>query len=181
MKSARMRTCFVAISFLLASATTNAQKVKTNTYEKEHTPCIKTFHMATGRVLTSRGLIEDPQVNQIMHRAVSAQMSAQRVAETKSNPDIEIRFIGGASADIQTEYHPGNDYAVWNIGGYPYVAGRTYKKSVLGIAAVDAKSNKTIWSAQCVDNFGDPKRIEERINNAVAKAFSKFPKSLFCQ
>jgi uncharacterized protein DUF4136 len=181
MKSARMRTCFVIAGFVLALASANAQKVKTSTYEKEHTPCIKTFHMAPGRVLTSRGLIEDPQVNQIMHRAVSAQMSAQRVTETASNPDIEIRFIGGASADIQTEYHPGNDYAVWDIGGSPAIPGRTYKKSTLGIAAVDPKTNKTIWAAQCVDQFGDPNRIEVRINSAVAKAFSKFPKSLVCQ
>ena len=176
------RPSLVAVAALvLFLPNARSQQVKTVTYEKQHTPCLKTFQMTPGRILTSHGLVEDPHVNQIMKQAVSAQMSARNITEATANPDFEVRFLGGAGAGLQTDYGSLGDYAVWDIGGPSAVTGRTYKKSVLGIAVVDPKSNKTLWAAKCMDKFGDPNHLEERINGAVAKAFSKFPKSLLCQ
>jgi hypothetical protein len=69
---------------------------------------------------------------------------------------------------------------MWNIGGTQPVSGRTYKTSALVIAAVERRSNRTIWAARCTDKFGDPAHLQERIQKAVAKAFAKFPKKLTC-
>jgi Domain of unknown function (DUF4136) len=142
--------------------------------------CVKTYHLATGRVLTSRGLIEDPTVNAIMKDAVSAQMNELRIAEAGKGAELEVRFMGGNSAGLQTDDLAVGDVAIWDIGGAPAVSGRTYKKSSLVIAVVDNKSNRTLWAARCGDKFGDPVHIQERIQKAVAKAFAKFPKKFAC-
>ena len=165
-------------SVLLASIASG--QVKTKLYA---TPegCFKTYNLATGRVLTPRGLIEDPTVNAIMKDAVSAQMNVLKITETdKSQAQIEVRFLGGAGADLQVESPTMGDYMTWDIGGPASVPGRTYKKSHLVIGVFDLKSNQTVWAAQCTDKFGDPNEIRERLQKAVAKAFAKFPKKLVC-
>jgi Domain of unknown function (DUF4136) len=162
------------------SAAVASGEVKTKLYTNPQ-GCFKTYHLATGRVLTSRGLIEDPTVNAIMGEAVSAQMHGLKIREAaKNSAELEIRFIGGTGAGLQVDDLAAGDVAVWNIGGPQAVPGRTYKKSTLAIAVFDNKSNQTVWAARCTDNFGDPNRLRERIQKAVAKAFAKFPKKLSC-
>lgn len=142
--------------------------------------CFKTYRLATGRVLTSRGLVEDPTVNGIMQEAVAAQMKLLNIREGGKSAEMEIRFMGGTSAGLQSDDLMAGDIAMWNIGGYPAAPGRTYKKSSLVMGVVDNKSSQTVWAALYTDNFGDPDKLRERIENAVAKAFAKFPKKLSC-
>jgi Domain of unknown function (DUF4136) len=154
-------------------------EVKTRQYTDPE-GCIRTYRLATGRVLTSRGLVEDLTVNGIMKEAVSEQMKALKVSEAGKTADLEIRFVGGNSAGLQVDDLAVGDVAMWDVGGPPPISGRTYTKSNLVIAAVDSRSNRTIWAARCTDKFGDPNRLQERIQKAVAKAFAKFPKKLVC-
>jgi hypothetical protein len=154
-------------------------QVKTTHY-MDPAGCVRTYHLAAGRVLTSRGLVEDSTVNAIMKSAVLAQMNGLRIFEVDKDAELEIRFMGGNSAGLQTNDLAAGDVAMWDIGGGPAVSGRTYKKSSLVIAAVDTKSNRTLWTARCTDKFGDPAHLEERIQKAVAKAFAKFPKKFAC-
>lgn len=154
-------------------------ETKTKMYAEPDT-CLKTYHLAAGRVLTSRGLIEDPTVNAIMKDAVALQMRRLNINEASGNPDAEIRFVGGSGAGLQVDDMAVGDVAMWNVGGTYAINGRTYKKSSLIMVVVESRSNRTLWAARCTDNFGDPDRIQERIEQAVAKAFSKFPKKLTC-
>ncbi len=179
--NARARSCFLIAGFLLAAASANAQKVKTTVYEKKSSPCVKTYRIGVGRVLTTRGLVEDPKINEIVDGAVSAQMADRHITQTATNPDIVIRFMGGTGMGLTYNDASVGMYAVWDIYGSPSNTGRAYQKNYLGLAVVNAKTNEPIWSAECTDNFADPKHMEERINGAIAKAFSKFPKFLVCQ
>lgn len=154
-------------------------QVKTKVYG-EPQACIRTYRMAAGRILTSRGLVEDPTVNKMVNDAVSVQMNALKIGPAGKDADLEIRFMGGNSAGLQSDDLTAGDMAVWDIGGPLASPGRTYKKSDLVIAAVDSRSNRTIWAARCTDKFGDPAHLEERIQKALAKAFAKFPKKLAC-
>jgi len=165
-------------AFVLCAVTVFAG-VKTKSYAEPET-CFKTYRLAAGRVLTSRGLIEDPTVNAMMKDAVSAQMNQLKVSEAAASADLEIRFMGGSSAGLSVDDLAVGDVAMWNIGGTQPVSGRTYKTSALVIAAVERRSNRTIWAARCTDKFGDPAHLQERIQKAVAKAFAKFPKKLTC-
>ncbi|HEY7305261.1 MAG TPA: DUF4136 domain-containing protein [Bryobacteraceae bacterium] len=142
--------------------------------------CFKTYRMATGRVLTSQGLIEDPTVNGIMQEAVAVQMKALNITAAGKSAEMEVRFMGGTGAGLQTDDLMAGDVAIWNIGGAAAVPGRTYKKSSLVMGVVDNRSNQTVWAARYMDNFGDPNKLRERIQNAVAKAFAKFPKNFGC-
>jgi uncharacterized protein DUF4136 len=143
--------------------------------------CFKTYHLATGRVLTTRGLIEDPTVNTIMKDAVSMEMKGLKIAEApKSSAELEVRFMGGNTAGLQADDLTTGDVAMWDVGGPQAIEGRTYKKSNLVIVVVDNKSNRTLWAARCTDKFGDPNHVRERIQKAISKAFAKFPKSLGC-
>lgn len=168
------------IAFLLILVCAAALcSVKTKLYNQpEH--CFTTYRLAPGRVLTSRGLIEDPTVNGIMRNAVAAQMSHLHISEAGKIADVEIRFMGGASAGLQIDDLTAGNMAVWNTGGPPPMSARTYPKSNLLIAVVEPKANRTIWAARCTDKFGDPARLEERINKAVTEAFAKFPKKFAC-
>src|SRR4051812_24379598 len=67
--------------------------------------CIRTYRLATGRVLTSSGLVEDPTVNAIMKEAVSAQMNPLKISEAANGADVEVRFMGGGSAGLQVDSH----------------------------------------------------------------------------
>jgi len=156
-------------------------QVKTKQYTNPP-GCFKTYHLDPGRVLTSRGLIEDPTVNAIMKDAVAVQMNKLNITEaTKNNAQLAVHFMGGNSAGLQVDDLTVGDVAMWNVGGPMAVSSRTYKKSSLVIAVVDNKSNQTVWAARCMDKFGDPNQLRERIEKAVAKAFEKFPKKLSCE
>jgi hypothetical protein len=115
-----------------------------------------------------------------MKNAVSVQMNRMKIAEVDKDADVEIRFVGGNGAGLQVDDLAVGDVAMWDIGGSPAVSGRTYKKSSLVIAVVDNRSKRTIWAARCSDKFGDPNKMRERIQKAVAKAFAKFPKRFVC-
>jgi hypothetical protein len=169
------RVTFLAISSALAVCT----EVKTKQYTAPE-GCIKTYRVATGRVLTSRGLVEDPTVNAIMKEAFSGQMNPLKIKQAGQDADIELRFMGGNGADVQTDDLALGDMAMWNIGGPQPISGRSYKKSNLLIGAFDNRSKQTLWAARCTDNFGDPNKLQERIQKAVAKAFAKFPKKMVC-
>jgi hypothetical protein len=164
---------------LLLCVVTVCGEVKTKKYTDPE-GCVGTYRIATGRVLTPRGLVEDPTVNAIMKEAVSAQMNPLKISEAGKSADLEIRFMGGNSAGLQVDDLAVGDMAMWDIGGPQPISGRTYKKSNLVIAAVDNRSNRTIWAARCTDKFGDPNHLQERVQKAVAKAFAKFPKKLAC-
>src|SRR5438270_11977470 len=105
-------------------------QVKTKLYTDPQ-GCFKTYHLATGRVLTSAGLIEDPTVNAIMKEAVSAQMNRLNITEAGKAADVEVRFMGGNGAGLQIDDLTVGDVAMWNIGGPAAVSSRTYKKSDL--------------------------------------------------
>src|SRR5689334_17323313 len=105
-------------------------QVKTKLYINPE-GCFKTYHLATGRVLTSRGLIEDPTVNQIMKDAVSTQMTGLNIKEADKSAELEVRFMGGSGAGLQTDDITVGNVAMWDIGGPQVVTGRTYKKSDL--------------------------------------------------
>ncbi len=175
-----MRSCFLITGLLLAAISASAQKVKTTVYAKNST-CLKTYRIGVGRVLTPRGIVEDPKINGIVDRAVAAQMADRHITQTSDNPDVVIRFMGGISMGLTAGDAPLGTYAIWDIYGSSGYTGRAYQKNYLGLAVVNAKTNEPIWSAECTDNFADPKHMEERIDSALAKAFSKFPKSLVCQ
>ncbi|HEX4772583.1 MAG TPA: DUF4136 domain-containing protein [Bryobacteraceae bacterium] len=155
------------------------QKVKTKVYT-DPKECFKTYRLDTGSVLTSSGLVEDPTVNSIMKEAVGNEMNQLKIASAGKEADLEIHFMGGTSAGLQVDDLTVGNVAMWNIGGPLAVSSRSYKKSALVIAVVDAKTKHTVWAAQCTDNFGDPNKLKERIQNAVTKAFAKFPKNLAC-
>ena len=176
-----MRSFFLIAGLLFAAISLNAQKVKTTLYEKKNSPCLRTYRIGVGRVLTPRGLIEDPTINGIVDRAVGAQMTDRHITQTAANPDMVIRFMGGISMGLTSGDNLTGMYAAWDIYGSPANTGRVYQKNYLGIAVVNAKTNEPIWSAECVDNFADPQHMEERINGAITKAFAKFPKFLVCQ
>ena len=169
------RFTFLAISSALALCT----EVKTKKYTDPE-GCINTYRVATGRVLTTRGLVEDPTVNAIMKEAFSGQMNPLKIKEAGKDADIELRFMGGNGAGVQIDDPTLGDMAMWNIGGPQPISGRSYKKSNLLIGAFDNRSKQTLWAARCTDNFGDPNKLQERIQKAVAKAFAKFPKKMVC-
>ena len=169
----------IAVFVVLTFAAAAYGQVKTKVYAQPE-GCARTYQLTAGQVLTSRGLIEDPTVNATMKDAVAVQMKGLWIAEADQNADLQIHFMGGTGAGLQVDDLAVGDVAMWNIGASGAVSGRTYKKSSLVIAVVDTKSNRTLWAARCSDKFGDPERIRERIEKAVAKAFSKFPKKFAC-
>jgi hypothetical protein len=154
-------------------------KVKSKVYAQP-SACSNTYHLEPGRVLTSRGLIEDPTVNSIMKEAVAAQMKAVKISEAEKDAGLIVRFMGGTGAGLQTDDLMAGEIMMWDIGGPVAVPGRTYKTSTLVFGVVDGKSNQTLWAARCDDKFGDPKHIRERIQKCVSKAFEKFPKKIPC-
>jgi hypothetical protein len=156
-------------------------QVKTKLYVKEPGPCAQTYRLDKGRVLTSKGLIEDPTVNEIMERAIAKEMNGRRIRESAGKPDLIFRFMGGTGAGLQIDDPTAGDMMVWNIGGTFPTSSKYYKKSALFIAAVDGHNQQTIWAAKCSDKFGDPARLEERINKAVTSAFKKLPAFLTCR
>jgi Domain of unknown function (DUF4136) len=174
-----LRAFRLALTAIVCVGAVCGQKVKTKVYT-DSKECFKTYHLETGRVLTAQGLIEDPTVNSIMGEAVATQMNGLKIGSASTAADLVVRFMGGVGAGLQVDDFAVGTYAVWNLGGGLEMSSRTYKKSELVIVVVDGKSNRALWAAQCIDNFGDPNKIKERIENAVAKAFAKFPKNLAC-
>src|SRR4051812_34986831 len=104
------RFTFVAIICVGAVC---GQKVKTKVYT-DPKQCFKTYHLDTGSVLTSSGLVEDPTVNSIMQGAVGNEMNQLKIASAGKDADLEIHFMGGSSAGLQVDDLSVGDVAMWN-------------------------------------------------------------------
>ena len=105
-----MRRGWTIAAFLVTTAAYG--QVKTKLYVDPE-GCIKSYSLAPGRVLTSRGLIEDPTVNAIMKDAVSAQMSGMKIAEADKDADVEIRFMGVVAQVFRWTILP---WVMWRCG-----------------------------------------------------------------
>jgi hypothetical protein len=104
-------------------------EVKTKQYTDSE-GCIGTYRLATGRVLTSRGLVEDPTVNAIMNEAVSAQMNPLKISEAANGADLEIRFMGGNSAGLQVHDLAIGDVAMWDVGSSQPISDGPTKRAI---------------------------------------------------
>src|SRR3954470_3497415 len=151
----------VTIAASICVAAVCGQQVKTRLYS-DSKECFNTYHVETGRILTSHGVVEDPTINAMVKEAVGTQMSALKIggADDKS-ADLVVRFTGGNGAGVQIDDFAMGTYAVWDLGGSVAVSSRTYKKTALVIVLVERKSNRAVWAALCVDKFGDPGRAKE--------------------
>jgi hypothetical protein len=154
--------------------------VKTKLYVKDSGRCAHTYYVERGRILTRKGLVEDPHVTDLVRHAIGNQMNARDIRESAATPDLIFRFMGGNSTGLQIDDPTVGNVMVWDLGGNFSSSSHTYKKTTLFVVAVDGRTQQTIWSASCSDKFGDPKRVEERIKKAVEGAFKKFPKFISC-
>ncbi len=172
-----MKILAVAASSVLISLiapVANGQTVKAKTYESIPAGTT-TYHWRPGRVLTDKGLNDNPMVDAIVRKAVEQQMNSRGFTEVTGTGGLEVSYMGGVSTALQIDDPTLGDYMTLNIGGSFGVQGYTYKKSGLVITVVDRVTGKAAWAALATDNFGQVSQLEQRIDKAVTKSFDKFP------
>ena len=87
----------VTFAAFICVAAIYGQQVKTRLYS-DSKECFNTYHLETGRILTSHGVVEDPTINAMMKDAVATQMSALKIGGADNNADLVVRFTGGNGA-----------------------------------------------------------------------------------
>jgi hypothetical protein len=107
--------------------------------------------------------------------AIRDELTARGLHQSTENPDLEVRFVGGARTKQQL------DTALTPMYG-PYYAGpvgtdvwvREYQQGTLVIDLVDSGNNKLVWRSVATaedQDFGK----NEFIRKAVARSLAQFP------
>jgi hypothetical protein len=121
-----------------------------------------------------------------IHRAVEAQLNAKGLrpvdAAIGEKPDIYVtdhtslkeRIEGDWSGvDLGLGYGFGPWYGMaWNA---PYAPARQYTEGTLVIDLIDADTHRLVWRGIATDEAPAPEKSAEKVDQAVAETFKKFP------
>jgi Domain of unknown function (DUF4136) len=172
-------------ALLVASLICGAQKVTTTTADKSF-DFTSPKHYAWGKnhIITRQGRANDALIDQKIIEDVNRKLQAKGYLEDSAQPDFYVSYDAGSSdlnVDVEGAYvnHPPVSTATV---GPVYGVTQNIWYSVDGhitFHIVDAKSNKTIWTAVVTKKIRDPhkamKDMPKQIEQMVSKAFNKFP------
>jgi hypothetical protein len=164
-----MRLLPVTLLFACSSVSTNFDYDTGYDFTK-----LKSYRWAT---VASRG-DANPLIAQRVTAAVDAQLKAKGYAAASGQPDFLVAAHLGRQSKIQVTdwgyaYGP---HAGWYGGGGVDVY--QYEEGSLIVDIVDARTKQLEWrgtATSILDPDATPEERTQRINEAVAKIFEKFP------
>jgi hypothetical protein len=134
-----------------------------------------------------RGSVANPVNESRLRAAIQANLGTVGVQPAAAEPDCLVGYGIGMRNVVEGYPYAGGYgwgggwgwgrgyYGGWWGWDYPYV----YNEGMIGVDLYDAKSKQALWHASVDQNLanvtGD--KADQRIRNAVAAIFTKYPKS----
>lgn len=172
MKSLRIILSLALIAGLVSCSSVN---VKTD-YDRElNFSNLKTFDwMAHPQNSSANPLLRNTLLEQRVQSAVTRELAAKGYQKASGQADFLIAYHAGLQDKV--------DVTSW---GYAYgrrgrywandVTITQYTQGTLVLDFVDAKSKELVWRGWATGVVGEPKKAQEKIDQAVAKIVEKFP------
>jgi len=171
-------------ALLLISLSCSAQKVSTTTENRFDFKSGKRYAWGKNHIITRQGRANDALIDKKIVEEVNRNLQAKGFTEDSANPDFFVSYEAGSSdlsvavEGAYVDHPPVSTSTVGPVYGIP----QNIWYSVDGHIAfhmVDAKSNKTIWTALETKKIRDPhkgmKDMPKQVEQMVSKAFKKFP------
>jgi len=167
----------------LLTATAFAQKVKISYVKDTDFSKYKTYAWKPGHTLGQSQILPMELIDKYVLTAVKPVLATKGFKEVASEPDAYVSYF--ISLTQKSEVGSLNQFDTYGQLGYQASGTfggtwddsmvRSYRKGILLIDFVDARTNNLIWRAHCqnaTDKPGDP---QGTLNKVVSKAFSDFP------
>jgi len=116
---------------------------------------------------------------QLVLDAGNEQLMKRGFQPVEDSPNVFVTFfiLTKEGQEIKTRYETG-----WGAGTYWYgvptwtvTEVEQYLRGMLVIEILDASTSKLLWRASCGDKIKDPRNRDKNVNDAVKKAFDRFP------
>ena len=116
---------------------------------------------------------------QLVLEAGNAQLMKKGLRPSDGPPDVFVTFYLVAEDNVTTrtitEAVPGAWYGWWAVPTWTRTEVDYYKSGLLILDIVNRATCKLIWRAYCTDTVRDMAHRDKNINDAMRKAFDKFP------
>jgi Domain of unknown function (DUF4136) len=163
---------------MMLAARIFAQKVETIFEKDVDFGKYKTYQLQSARALKT----EQPRNDAITQRIAE---SIRRVLNERGDRESAL------SPDVHIAFSVGNETTTWvdrfsssSPSGRDYMIGEVFhstpelrvdRKGILVLEVLDVQSRRLVWRAYCSAKMKDLKQVDQVIDKAVKKAFSKYP------
>jgi hypothetical protein len=167
----------LSVTMMLA-ARAFAQKVET-VFEKDvDFGKYKTYQLQAARGLKTNQPRDDAITRRIAE-SIRRVLNERGGRESTVSPDVHIAFSVGNETStwvdrFSSSAPSGRDYMIGEVFRRTPEMG-VDQKGILIIEVLDAHSERLVWRAYCSAKVTDLQKINEVIDKAVKKAFSKYP------
>jgi len=173
-----------AAVLLIASLPCGAQKVSTSADKSFDFRSAKHYAWGKNHIITRQGRANDALIDQKIIEEVNRNLQAKGYIEDSVQHDFYVSYDAGSSdmnVAVEGAYVNHPTVSTTSVGPV-YGVSQNMWYSVDGQIAfhmVDAKSNKTVWTAVVTKKIRDPhkamKDMPKQVDQMVSKAFKKFP------
>jgi hypothetical protein len=160
-----------------------AQKIDISYVKSTDFSKYKTYAWKPGHTLGKSQILPMEAIDQQVLSAVKPILAAKGLKEAASDPDVYVTYF--ISLTQNSEVGPLNQFDTYGKLGYEASEAfggawnesmvRSYRKGILLIDLVDARTNALIWRAHCKEATDKPGDAKAALNKAVIRAFSDFP------
>jgi len=172
------------VALLLVCVGAAAQKVNTTVDKGYDFKAAQRYAWGKNHIITRQGKENDALINKKIVEEVNKTLASKGYVEDEKNPDFILSYDAGSSdlsVKMEGEYSDTKNASTASAPAV-YDIPQNVWYSVDGVVtfhALDAKSNKAIWTAQATKKFRDPNKgmreMPRQVQEIVAKSFQKFP------
>ena len=176
-----MKTKAIALTILLFSACVPVRVVHSQKEFKGDLSMYKTFSYFK----TEKSGLIGPNFNsnlELLKKAISKEMNALGITEVENNGDLLVNIGIVVKEEVQTRETDIRTDGMRYMGQRNYhwesqeIEVDRYKEGTVKVEMVDAAHNEGLWSGSVAGTVTDnQEKTTERINEAIALLFKKFP------
>ena len=176
-----MRLALCVLGCLWLAPSVQAQKVSVDFDKEADFSKIKRYQWRTHPAFEKHPELKEKYATgiQLILEAGNTQLMKKGLRPADGPPDVFVTFYLAAEDDVTTrtiiETAPGAWYGWWSMPTWTHTEVDYYKSGLLILDIVNAATSKPIWRAYCTDTVRDMAHRDKNINDAVRKAFDKFP------
>jgi hypothetical protein len=177
----RWAILLMVVALLVGSS--YAQKVSISFVKSTDFAKYKTYAWKPGHTLGKSQILPMEAIDKLVLSMVKPLLADKGLKEVTSDPDAYVTYF--ISLTQKSEVGPLNQFDTYGKFGYEASEAfggawnesmvTSYRKGILLIDLVDARTNTLIWRAHCKEATDKPGDAKTALNKAVTKAFSDFP------
>jgi hypothetical protein len=167
----------------LLAACLYAQKINVSYVKSTDFGNYRTWAWKPGHVLGKSQILPMELIDKYVLNAVKPVLAAKGLKEVETSPDLYVTYF--ISLTQKSETGPLDEFDTFGQLGYQAsdvynpawndAMVRNYRKGILLIDLVDARTNTLVWRAHCREATDKPGDAQTTLDRVVDKALSDYP------